>query len=200
MTIRDQIRDLGPRTLALVSVVSLIIAFAVAWAVVVLPADDDAAISPAELTGDASGDPDEVARAEIGRAAPAVVLEGLDGPDIDVESLTGTPTLINFWSSGCAPCIKEMPLLEEMHQQLGDDVRFIGVDVAEGLDPGREMIDETGVTYEQTRDPSAAQLSAFDGRLLPHTVVLDADGVVAAIHGGDLSNEDEVLELIDRAR
>jgi hypothetical protein len=62
------------------------------------------------------------------------------------------------------------------------------------------MIERTGVTYRQTRDPSSAVLRLFGGLNLPHTVVVSADGTVAAMQSGELDDKDEVMKLLDRAK
>lgn len=42
--------------------------------------------------------------------------------------------MINFWATWCAPCVKEMPLLEELGKNR-DDVRVILVSMDLDLDP-----------------------------------------------------------------
>ncbi len=113
-----------------------------------------------------------------GQPAPQTSFEYLDGGQGTLEDFAGKPVVLNFWASSCAPCLKEMPAFERLHQQLGDEVVVLGIDVSEGVDPGREMVGKTGVTYRQARDPQGDLLRAYGGIQLPHTVVIDADGVV----------------------
>ena len=49
------------------------------------------------------------------------------GPDVELSSLRG-PMVINLWQARCGPCRKEMPALEEFHQQYGDQVAVLGID------------------------------------------------------------------------
>ena len=54
---------------------------------------------------------------------PAVTLPCFGGgPDVDLSTLEG-PLVVNLWAVWCGPCRKEMPVLEEFHQQYGDRVR-----------------------------------------------------------------------------
>ena len=137
---------------------------------------------------------------EVGDELAPLLLEGLGGEDIDTGDLAGGVVVLNFWSSGCAPCVREMPLLEDAHQRLGDEITFVGVDVAEGEEPGRKMMERTGVQYPQTRDPSSAVLRRVGGLNLPYTVVVAADGTIAATHTGEIHDEDELMELLEKAR
>jgi len=50
------------------------------------------------------------------------------------------------------------------------------------------MIEKTGVTFPQGRDPKSTVIAAFGGAVLPHTVAVDASGKVVAIHSGALDD------------
>ena len=55
-------------------------------------------------------------------------------------------TLINFFASWCAPCVKEMPDFEKLHTNHGEHVTVLGLAV-EGRRPALELVRSTGVTY-----------------------------------------------------
>ena len=42
--------------------------------------------------------------------APDFVLKDINGIDVKLNSLRGTPVVLNFWSVDCAPCLKEKPV------------------------------------------------------------------------------------------
>src|SRR5690606_41673268 len=44
----------------------------------------------------------------------------LQGHDQALSAYVGRPVLMNFWASWCAPCVREMPLLETLHQRYPD--------------------------------------------------------------------------------
>ena len=53
------------------------------------------------------------------RPAPLVPMRGPDGKDIDLSAYRGRVVLLNFWATWCAPCIREMPSLDMLHERLG---------------------------------------------------------------------------------
>jgi thiol-disulfide isomerase/thioredoxin len=110
-----------------------------------------------------------------------------DSREVSLSSLRGTPVVVNFFASTCAPCIKEMPALEQVHQELGDQVHFLGLDVGERAAAGRDFVRKTGVTYQTARDPESTVIGALGGTVLPTTVVLDASGNIVATHPGQLT-------------
>lgn len=133
----------------------------------------------------------------VGDEAPDVQLAYLDGGVQRLSELRGTPVVLNFWSSTCAPCLQEMPAFQEVHEDLGDSVTFVGVDVTDTREAGKEMVERTGVKYRNARDPRSEILAAFGGTVLPRTVLLDADGTVVATHSGALDREDLTRLLTD---
>jgi hypothetical protein len=61
------------------------------------------------------------------------------------------------------------------------------------------MVERTGVTFDQGRDPTGEFLAAFGGIALPHTVVLDAEGSVAALANRAIRDRADLEALIARA-
>ena len=52
----------------------------------------------------------------IGNNAPEFSLECADGSTVTLSSFRGSKVIINFWHTSCAPCMEEMPLLQQMHE------------------------------------------------------------------------------------
>ncbi len=62
-------------------------------------------------------------------AAPAFTGKDLQGRTIQLSALKGKIVLINFWGTGCGPCIGEMPELNRLVQkyQHNDSVAFLAI-------------------------------------------------------------------------
>ena len=118
-----------------------------------------------------------------------------DGEEVALSSLRGTPTVVNFFASTCTPCITEMPAFEEVHQDLGAEVAFLGLAVTDRADEAQALVDRTGVTYRTAQDRDGSVIKIMGGAVLPTTVLLDADGAVVATHNGEL-DADELRALL----
>jgi thiol-disulfide isomerase/thioredoxin len=118
-----------------------------------------------------------------------------DGEVVALSSLQGTPVVVNFFASTCVPCIEEMPALEEVHQQLGDQVTFLGLAMQDQPEDALDLVERTGVTYRTAQDKDASVITALGGSVLPTTVLLDAAGEVVARHNGEL-DADDLRELL----
>ena len=167
----------APRLPLRVIVASTMVALAAAIGTyVVLDGGGDDPTPPAdtiELTP-ADEDPDDAA------------FTTFDGEVVALSSLRGTPVVVNFFASTCVPCIEEMPALEEVHQELGDQVTFLGLAMQDRPEDALDLVERTGVTYRTAQDKDASVITALGGSVLPTTVLLDASGEVVALHNGEL--------------
>lgn len=182
----------GPLGLFLITAVALLAAITVGR--LVIEALDEDPVDIRDALDEAAAAPlvtDVEARIEIGAPAPNVRLEYLDGGVQDLAEVAGrgTPVVLNFWSSTCIPCLKEMPAFEQVSRELDGEVTFLGVDVVDTEEAGKEMVARTGVTYRNARDPRSEIFSVFGGIALPRTVLIDGDGTVVATHSGELDAE-----------
>lgn len=137
-------------------------------------------------------------RVEVGERLPALSLPCLTpGPGVDLAAIGGRPVLVNLWASWCGPCVREMPLLQRAYAEHGDEVEFVGVDVKDRPDAAGAFLPTAGVTYPQLVDLDGALLRSVGVPGLPVTLVLDADGRVAARHVGEL-DEQGLAGLLER--
>ena len=63
----------------------------------------------------------------VGKHFPDFYLKGLDGKNYTLKDFKGKPMLINYWFKTCGPCKAEMPALNKLKQQYGDNVHFIAI-------------------------------------------------------------------------
>jgi thiol-disulfide isomerase/thioredoxin len=122
----------------------------------------------------------------------ALALDGIDGGDeINFAAYQdGRPVVLNFFGSWCAPCVREMPDLEAVSQDLSGDVVFLGLAERESSEDSLEIVETTGVTYDIGRDPGGDILTAFEGLAMPTTVFIAADGTITSVHSGALTADD----------
>lgn len=136
-----------------------------------------------------AGGPDTAA-APAGDPAPAVDLVYLDGGQSTLADLHGTPVVLNFFADWCPACIAEMPDFESVHQAVGQEVRFIGLDRSISTDGARALIESTGITYDVALDADGSIFQAFGGLAMPTTVFIAADGSIVGQHNGVIFAED----------
>lgn len=145
---------------------------------------------------DESGVDDLIGGDVVGDAAPGEAFALLDGGTATFAQFEGTPLVVNFFASWCAPCVKEMPGFEDVHQALGDQVAFLGIDLRDSVSAATELVERTGVTYTIGRDPRGDLFTALEGVNMPTTFFIDADGTIVASHSGAMT-ADALRHAID---
>lgn len=123
-------------------------------------------------------------------SVPTREFESFDGSTVTLADWAGEPLVVNFWASWCPPCVAEMgDAFEPAHQEYGDDIAFLGVNVQDHRDLAMDVVEETGVTYALAEDPDGRLFAEFGGFGMPMTVFVSADGEVLDTHGGPLTRE-----------
>lgn len=148
------------------------------------------------ITGE--GVPTEVKAADRGDPIEIIGTD-LEGNEVDLADLRGKPVVVNVWASWCPPCIAEQPDLNEAHDQLGDDVTFVGLNIRDASrEDASAFVRTLEVDYPSIYSADGTALLSFAGTLgprsIPSTVVLDADGRIAASVQGRIPS---VLTLVD---
>ena len=115
-----------------------------------------------------------------GPAAPPLPAAVLVPPKVTVESLRGKPAVVNFWASWCEPCREEAPHLKRFHERNRGRVAVVGVSYTDNLRGARGFIRRYGWTFPNLSDPEGLAGSEYGLVGLPVTVILDADGRIAA--------------------
>ena len=114
----------------------------------------------------------------------------LEGEPASMRQFRGRPVVLNFFASWCTPCRLEMPDFEHVHKQMGDEVRFVGLNLQEDADRARNVIDDTGITYAVGLDRAGSVYRGYNGITMPMTVFLDAKGAAVKTRGGALTAAD----------
>jgi len=128
---------------------------------------------------------------------PPVLFDYFDGTPASTTQFLGTPTVVNFWASTCAPCVAEMPEFESAFQSFGGEVEFIGMNTTDvSRESAVRLAEQTGVTYRLADDTEGNVFRAFGGFVMPTTVLLNEQGQVAFSWAGVLT-EDELTLLIN---
>jgi thiol-disulfide isomerase/thioredoxin len=104
--------------------------------------------------------------------------------------------LLNFWATWCAPCREELPTLEALHRELGDQgLAIIGVNVDPGgAERAGRFAEQQGLSFIVVHDPEQRVASSYGVQGYPTTVVIDREGwiVLSELGAWDWSHPDAV--------
>src|SRR5690606_34280039 len=104
-----------------------------------------------------------VAADELEGPAPGFSLKSRSGAQVAREDLKGQVVMINFWATWCAPCRREMPHLEALHQRYSNlGFTLLGVNVEQDSSGVEKYLKETPVTFEVLYDPGNKISALYD--------------------------------------
>ena len=133
---------------------------------------------------------------------PAANVTDPQGRVLNLGALQGTPVLINLWATWCAPCVKEMPLLDELASEYEGRLRVLTVSQdmqgAEKVEPF--FAANTFEWLEPWMDPQNELGFAIGGGMMPTTVLYDSAGrEIWRVQGDYDWSSEEARAAIDAA-
>jgi thiol-disulfide isomerase/thioredoxin len=134
-------------------------------------ASGEAAAAPKGLTG-------TIDRSHKGNALPDFTLTDASGKHAQLASFKGKPLLLNLWATWCAPCVLELPMLNEL---AGDRAATLKVlTVAQDMTQTEKVapfLAGKGLNHlEPWLDPKNDLAFRFGAETLPTTIYYDAQG------------------------
>lgn len=133
----------------------------------------------------------------IGEAPPDYIGVSTDGDKVRLSESTGRLQIVSFWATWCAPCLKELPVLNAIQNQAGEDrIRVVAVNLEEPRAQFRRAMrayEEFEITFVHDRKGIAAKKYGVKG--IPFLLVLDVDGKVAYKHTG--YSEEALTDIVN---
>lgn len=116
----------------------------------------------------------------------------LDGRVIKLSDLRGKIVVLNFWFIKCAPCVMEMPDLNEVVSKYDpEDVVFVGI-TFDSRELVQQFLESKDFDYTITPDANDA-ISIYGVQSFPTNMVIDQKGQIVLKEIGYRTNMKDVL-------
>jgi peroxiredoxin len=107
---------------------------------------------------------------------------------VKLADLRGKVVLVNFWLSGCGPCLAEMPGLDAVYRRYKDQgLEILGVNFGQSRMEIDDAARRTGVTFPLLSDPLKIAMRRYAVIGTPTSFIIDAQGVIRERIDGPLS-------------
>lgn len=137
---------------------------------------------------------------EVGEQAPPLTLKELfqapAGTVASWDALKGKTVVLEFWNTGCGPCLTSIPHMNDLAEAMRDKpVQFIAITgndskLIERFVAKRRMAAWVGI------DRNRATSKAYGVRGIPHTVLVDANGRIAAVTHPSQLHAENILNVV----
>jgi thiol-disulfide isomerase/thioredoxin len=132
----------------------------------------------------------------LGTAFPSFDLRNISGTSMTEKDLAGKVTVVNFWFTGCQPCIREMPELNRLTKNY-KSVNFVAFTFND-MNAVKKFLLKRNFDYSQIPDANEL-IKALDINTYPTHMILDRNGIVKEIEFGATDDIYKRLEsLIDK--
>ncbi|HEY6251138.1 MAG TPA: TlpA disulfide reductase family protein [Candidatus Angelobacter sp.] len=113
----------------------------------------------------------------IGTAAPDFTVRDSERT-VSLHQFKGKPIILNFWASYCVPCIREMPSLTQLQQEMGPRITVLAVSVDETEAPYRKFLRDHNIRLLTVWDPEKKSSELYGTVMYPETYIIDSSGMV----------------------
>jgi thiol-disulfide isomerase/thioredoxin len=126
-----------------------------------------------------------------------ILLTTPEGDSTTLEAYSGKPMVVNFFAAWCPPCRAELPDIERIHGEFGDQVTIIGVSRDNTENAWKSLIAENSLTYPTLFEGIDGTLfESVGGVSMPTTLFVSADGEI--VHSAiGLQDDESLRSLID---
>ncbi|MCK8046110.1 TlpA family protein disulfide reductase [Shewanella sp. 1CM18E] len=130
------------------------------------------------------------------RSVPEVMFTDTKGEQISLKQYKGKLVLVNLWATWCAPCIKEIPQMENIRQVNKDkNLVVVPISIDEESDKVQAFLERHDLGHYQTwLDPKKTIDQIMPADVVPATYVFDGSGNLVGFLRGYLDWGDKEVQ------
>jgi thiol-disulfide isomerase/thioredoxin len=125
-----------------------------------------------------------------------------DGDEFNISELKGKVVLVDFWATWCAPCVAELPHVQELYEQHHKDgFEVVGISLDESDTKLADFLHERQVPWITLFEPDPEKrgfntpvVNHYGINELPTAILVDREGKVVSVHAFD----EGLAELLEK--
>lgn len=147
------------------------------------------------------GKPRAISSPLIGKPAPDFSLPTTSGSTWALRKMRGRVLVLDFWASWCGPCLKTMPEIERIVDEVGgDQVELIAINLQETSEKAQATFKRLGLSATIALDEDGLVAEKYQATAIPQTVIIDRQGNVTHLFvGGSPRSLTEFTEALSDA-
>ena len=120
-------------------------------------------------------------------AIPSLSFTGPNAEPVNLKAMRGQPMIVNIWATWCAPCIAELPSLNQLSRDYAGRIKVVAISVDRDAGEAQGFLDKIGATALPLYHDNSFAVASKDGLAangIPLTVMYNAGGrEIARVQG-----------------
>ncbi len=125
-------------------------------------------------------------------------MENLAGETVSLEDLRGEVLVVNFWASWCAPCLRELPVLDRWHRDWRDvGAQVVAVSIDNKAKNALIFADKAQLELNVWHDGPQGIAAVLDLPAVPTSYIVDRQGrVVLRVVGSSPADLEKMHQTV----
>ena len=136
----------------------------------------------------------------LGKPMPAFAARSISGDSVEMSRFRGKVVVINFWFIDCAPCIAEIPAMNNLAREYsGRNVELLAMT----WESPKRIKEEFLVKHKLDFRIIPVGVNVIGGLIasgFPTTFIIDGDGIIRSAWNGGATGEAARTEFYDKAK
>jgi len=133
-----------------------------------------------------------------GKEVPSVKLTDIEGKTVNTAEMGFKgPVIISFWATWCSPCKRELNTIQELYEEwqaeTGVTLVAVSIDDEKTKPSVAPYVNAKEWDYTVLLDPNGDFKRAMGVNNVPHTFLIDANGVIVYSHNSYAPGDEEKL-------
>lgn len=141
----------------------------------------------------------ERASAVPGSVFPDVKLIDAEGNTVTMDKFRGKYVYIDLWASWCVPCVKEVPYLQKLEQELQNkDVVFVSISTDSSEQPWRKKMADLNMHGNQLLNADGKLCDKLNVSGIPHFLIYDKEGHLHTYNAPRPSTGEALKQMLEK--
>ncbi len=134
---------------------------------------------------------------DVGELAPDFTLKDIEGNDVTLSSFQKKKIVfINVWYIACAPCVVEMPKIQNVYQNWSGnkELAILAINRTDRLEKVKKWVKEKGFKFTFLMGNSNVEFCKV--RYFPTSYFINLNGVIKRVKAGQFASEADMLDIL----